>query len=316
MHFLVLSRKHALFPLAHWLAQEGQPVTCASMKVPYAKRAWRGIATKVMSRRLDQRLENWLPQLGLKLEETILITDCISTTNQAQSLPFLGLYGSLYTSKEATHSGLRVAGWWDGAKLCSSHWLFIDWGLHPTGQGPTLEGGWVAVAGQPPAVPAPDLGTFRGYLQIDLMWDEEAKGWRTGTARAGWSHAALAVLQAQEKVVPMLLQGEYTLPPFLVALRVSVPPFPHTASQLQPTALAAVPQVPMDIQRSEAKGLVSANLDGMLGLCTGRGKSLEHARSLALSNAQSLQAAQATWRLDVGAQVPAALSRLETLGWY
>lgn len=327
MHYLVVSKKHGLFALAHWLRQEGQSVTCTSLKIPYARRAWRGIATLERGRGFNQPLKEWLT--AIKPEETTLITDCAYLTHEAQEMPFAAILGSGAVPRTATQSPIRVGAWWkhDSTDV-EFHWVFLERGLGPGGTGPQLEAAWTLVQPFHPIhsyVPVTLftrqdehralLEKWHGYAQIDVMWDEEEKGWRTGSLRLGWCPQALTVLQSQEKIMPVFETGKALLAPFTVGLPVWVPPYPYTASRLQPVQLAAVPQIPMDVAQG-ARGLESGVLDGMLGICTGRGKTFEHARSYSLSNAQSLQAAQATWRLDVGQQVPAALSRLETLGWY
>lgn len=333
--YVILSRKHGLHHVGRWLAKEGDPshTHVASLREPYHKRAWAGLLdrARLPTRKRGQRLEEWLgalPWAGeLATGAAALLTDDAKVTQAAQVVGWPVVYGAIPTIG-STRSPIALGGWWTGDTLMAPHWAVRDWGLWPGGMGPAELGGVTLITGPRHPVellePFGDAlrgAQFRGMVALDLDWDGEAKGWRSGALRAGWPpfHTHLW-LWGQAHVGSALLGQPSASPAYLVAAPVSVPPYPFNAER-GPVPIGTQPSqngshlVLFDVAL-EGGQLRTAGLDGLVALVCGRGATFAAAQRQAAVAVTGFAVAEAQFRPDTGASVYNFVADLEAAGWW
>lgn len=318
MNYLVLGRKAGLFHLAHWLTGESEPgaVRAGTLNLYAGKHSWKGILDRVET----------FHGLSEIPEGTALVTDDYRWTGAAEGP--VPVWGTLRPGKGLTKSPIALGGWWDGA-LKAPHWVLTDWGLWPGGLGAGVVGGFCLVSPGRVSPPVdlldehqPRLAGFRGPLTLDLSWDPEAPGWRSGALRAGWEGwHGLSLVQGSPSA-RALFEGtsEPTLAPFTACIPVSVPPFPFSAPNRPAGALQTTPETERslvlgDVARDRA-GLIVGGVDGAVALAIGKGRMPGTARSQAVQIAQSLQLGEGQFRPDTGQGLEVFLSGLERIGWF
>jgi len=319
MTYLVVSRKAGLFHVAKWLAAEAgeNEVKCITLRENYRQKAWRGLLKQ------SKMLGGTETLAGT---DATLLTDYRVLTSEAEGKERV-VFGQLGTEGEAADSGVAFGGWWTGAELLDPHWVFTDWGLWPGGQGPRQPGAvtlFCSSGAFPPVklLEGRDLGRWRGYLTLDLHWDAEAAGWRSGKLRAGWGLAALTYLQPLPSIGGLFATEAAAPkgPRVRMGIRVSIPPYPHSASLHEPVPLLVTPETQRafvweDIALVRGQ-LSTAGLSGCIGLAVGSGATLERAREIATGAIAGLGLAEAQWRTDAAEKVPRVLAALESVGWW
>ena len=215
----------------------------------------------------------------------------------------------------------------------------VDRGAWPGGTGPPILGGISLVLPDPdmdlgfmdelwqPVVDQLKAQSFKGLVQAGMQQSTETGGLELHGVEAGWPwlhiHAWLAELVNLDQVLTGSPPHHEPGVRYVVALPVSVPPWPIWP--VQPKSLAQAdllvggltPQdashffwhdVTIDEQAHELRG---AGQDGLLGVATGSGHSLELARALALGRAGRLAVPNKQHRGDVATQTAAILASLE-----
>lgn len=321
MRYLVVSRKAGLMHVAKWLEGEAPgEVRCGSLSEHAEKFAWRGLLAKERGwngRRMHEALEGF---------DGTLVTDDPRWTDAAAAKG-IRCFGVLPEPDRdgATRTRVVLGGWWNGAELQAAHWLVLDWGLWPGGQGPQVVGGLSLIrpeADPPLAVLEPHrpaLAGHLGYVAVDLAWDGEAGGWRGGSLRGGWCPAALALLHGCPLATGVLSGEAPVLAPFTVAVPVSSPPYPFSLPD-RPAAVALPLTPDLELQlvlgdvMKAGQGTSTAGVDGAVALAIGRGKLPGTARLGAQAAARALGLPQ--WRADTGAGLDELLAWLESQGRY
>lgn len=339
--FLVISDRHGLLPLAQRLRGEGHEVDAVIWNPGQRRRydrAWEGAFDKLVRRGdLRRTLETMIE--AAREAGIAILTDSRRAIAYLSEIRLDGV--EVFAAgpfEETPSSALRIGGWFDGESMQAPHLLFFDVGAWPGGLGPRVDAAAVLVRIDHEAAldlydrlwrPMQDAlksSGFRGLVQGDLNVATASGEPRIESRRSGWAwlqwHAFLSEMPENEgEGLGAVLGGAVPVLPrkFVVALPLSVPPWPHTTAKPrdpQPIPSLSTAQRARvfwhDIRVEEAH-LHTAGLDGMVGVVRGAADSFELARSRALDLAAEITLPERQLRTNVGAPLPAILATIEDL---
>jgi hypothetical protein len=336
MKYLVVTNKHELHPLANLLLSEDLDVDVVVWKRRY-EAAWAGRLNLVGKfSQGEMSRETWDPYKELaKAGELVVLTNVPRVWDifgiQPEEVPpwFFGSQPS-----EGMVEPIRFGGWVHQGEICLPHILVYDLGLWPGGLGPQLPGGVTLISLQGDewqrVLPVDEL--HRGVTAHQGLFNAQFETLPTGELglsglEFGWSWLQTAALVANVSTLQSLVGFSPSMDAQLehkysTALPFSIPPFPVVQGKapagLEMQGLSEA-QVATTLWHDvvidqENRSLVSAGLDGLLGVSSGSGHTHLRAAGLALSVPQGLEVPELQWRVDLGHSVALAEMTLENLG--
>jgi hypothetical protein len=326
--FLVVSHKHELLPFANRLMNEGHKVYVIIWRSKY-ERAWSGRIEPVLKFSRDSiRKETWGPYV-----EKVKSGELIVVSNVPKVREIFEGHGYHWSAlDQRLTEPFRCGGWFTGEEILNPHLVIADVGAWPGGLGSRVDGGLVLV--RLPKVPeileeplqiTKDKLKSDGYHGLFSIEFERITGTlRLKAVHGGWLPLHLHAFLAEVPLSPLLLgQKPKALPRFVVALPLTLPPWPVADAHYPVDQdLKGLTQTQMgrvwwhDVRFSQQeKAIRTAGLDGLLGIVVAAAHNLELARGRVLEVARRLQVPELQYRPDVGAAIPTVLAGAEeTLG--
>ncbi len=328
---IIISREHKLLPLAHRLRNvEGWPTEVVVWKSSYEK-AWEGMLEKdVLSSKREiheSSVSNWLK----RIQEDILVA--------VNDVPNLAQWGTANNfarySFNATPVSVRLGCWYQEGTPYLPHLLVYDMGAWPGGIGMRVPGGLTLIACLSEGnkqlwyelfnnADVSILENFNGLTNVGLVESQGKlvlEGWETG-----WPdlHTQVFMSAVEGSWGQLLTRG--VLPvftnTFTVGLPVTVPPWPgsgNTQSQgrgikdieidLNPKLHKHVYWHDVKVQVEEKK-LLTAGLDGLVGVVHANSDSFENALQKALGISNLIGLSEKQYRSDIGGGVRMLESQL------
>ena len=325
MKYLFLSQRNGLVPFAYYFARRGLDVDLVVWKGTH-EASLAGLPGGPNRPEVERQSAG-----GLPIHETLdryreLEPGSLTVVTDLPSAHRVLGEGPRYfdTNGEPLDNGIQVGGWWSGGRLRLEHLLVVDVGAWTGGMGPRIDGGMSLVwpVQTPDLAPlqaqlAPLLGGFTGLVRFELSPGEG--GLEVGRLQLGWTplhtHLFLAELEGSQS----LLEGSGEAKPrarFLTAVPVSVPPWPNPGRGAEGHPIQLTEQQLSqffwhDARRGEGKQLVTAGLDGLVGVAVGSALNPLGARLKALALAEALDLPEKQFRADAGARVPEVVAAFE-----
>lgn len=329
MEIVTVSFKHGLIPFHFRLTSQGADTYLVIWKQKF-EHAWEGRVTPALRGEDGEINAGTLGEIRKRVAsgKAALLTD-------VKKHPFEeGLvFGTLGSNRLPT-SAIRAGFWLSpvGEPL-GLHLLIYDNGLWPYGLGPAVPGA-VTLAVLPDEVAGLAeqvrlLATmlheqgFSGLAQVGIDVNPETGELCFIGVEAGWpflhTHAFVSELEnfsdlisMDPKATPRFTEGRR----FVTVVPVSVPPWPTPGRAPQQDVTGLTPQFAAkffwhDVQVQDGTKLVTAGLDGLLGVARGAAHTPELARSTAIELAGRLGVREKQFRPDAGSQVPMVLAQLE-----
>lgn len=329
MKVLVLSHQHGLAPLAWRLKREGADVQFCVWSQKYEP-TWGGRLVKSPTGKPNEKAA----QLG-ELVQPAIDGELVVVTDSDRGMELFGgakhLYGIVDSHQWPHLPALCVVGWFDGESWSGRRWCVPDWGLWPGGLGAQVMGGCTLIAGDtfPPVMEVFTDGLkglgFKGLVTVGLDYLEAGRELVPTGFVAGWPSLVTTAWMSECTNLSTVLDGttppNLTDKPFVVALPVSMPPYPvRGAPGPSSVPLAGLTK---DITQycyfhdMEVKGndVWTAGLNGLVAVVAAPGHSMYTAHRRALGAAVSLPLPDKQFRPDVGERVNMVLSSLEQLNY-
>ena len=332
MKFFISTDTHAMLPVAHRLRLEGHDVETVVHKARFRK-AWAGKQVNWGKEGGKIRPEDLAPiPEQVARGELVALVDSPWWTENVFKGP--GVFGALKDYGTTIHP-LRAGGWFNGSELHAIHFLVYDMGAWPNRTGPMVPGALTLIRDDSPdadfkAAIKQELEAelkardFKGLINVGLIEDNEGT-LKIDGLQAGWPFLHLHAFLSEVEDFGSVLVG--TKEPvltskFVTVVPVTLPPWPNhgTAASkdlviegLTPQQTGRVFWHDMRVD-SEARQLLTAGLDGLVGVCRGAAQSPVLAQARCLEVAARISLPEKQWRADAGSAVAAAVSRLEVAG--
>jgi len=333
MSFLVVSHDHSLIPFAYRLKLQGHSTELVVCSPRYEK-AWEGKFDHILPASEVSR-KNLEPSLDLaKSGEVTVLSDNYKTSKMFAGVEtFFGV--TKVEEYDEPASIVRLGGWFDGESFQNPHLLVCDVGAWPGGFGPLKLGGLTLIRLDAEnhslfhefIAPVRDLlrekYQFQGLVQAGLSEGPSGRPEIQGVS-CGWPFLqAHAFLSELEQFSSLLAKEKVELSRKIVTVvPVSIPPWPSGARPgpsaeslevggLTPKQLSRV--FWHDVQLDSVKRKVlSAGLDGLLGVTRGAADTPDLARSRSLAIALAIQVPpEKQMRPDAGSMVAQTVAEFE-----
>lgn len=335
MKILVLSNQHHLMPFANRLRIEGHDVEVVVWRAGKSsryERAWEGSLPQALRPSQDETTDEHLEPLieDARRGKVTVLTDSYNAAHKFSRAK--RLFASV-RPEQLPESQLRLGAWFNGEKFEALHGIYVDVGTWPGGLGPREPGGLTIIrvdhsdARQllggmlEPMTDRLKSMSFRGLVQVGLDLRRADGEPLVLGEQLGWPHLHTHAFIGELDGFGDVLAGASPVLPqkFVTVIPVSIPPWPNRsaegAAQVEVGGLTEEYQSRVlwhDIQvNAEERKLMTAGLDGLVGVVRGAGYYPELARAQALGLAQAIQLPNKQYRPDAGTAVGGALAGLE-----
>lgn len=329
--FFISTDTHAMLPVAHRLRLEGHDVETVVHKARF-RRAWEGKQDNWGKDGGKIRPDDLTPITGqIAAGELTALVDSPWWTENVFKGP--RLFGALKNEPPNIHP-LRAGGWFDGTTLHALHFLVYDVGAWPYRTGPAVPGALTLIRDDSPDADAKSAmrqqleselkaRDFKGLVNVGLIEDNEG-GLKADGLQAGWPFLHLHAFLSEVEGFGDVLQGAVPVLPmkYVTVVPVTIPPWPNHGTAAEKDALVEglTPQQQSrvfwhDIRvLPEERKVLTAGLDGLVGVVRGAAQSPVLSQARALEVAAKIILPQKQWRPDVGQTVGAAVASLEMAG--